>query len=1440
MRNVTSQEIAQPVRGLPLEFISRSVLFLFAAVLGVVFAGGGVSVYGDGGISSIDAAGTGRTNIIASAAASADPTASAEPNTSDEFNTSGKSNISDEPSDVSLPPFNEQIARKAFAEAMRGQTLPRQQTFCLVKSNPEDIGRRFLALLPPDLSSATRYQVDETQKTLTITGPPQAIASAGELIPRMDANLQLDDGTIDYGLAAAPTENITHNTLVEEKPSEPYYDPNENRVVRTLSEPKNAILPPSNESLAMAVLGEDSSAVPSGFDADQTPDVALYACPPMSIAVAVARLKQVFGQLPEVTITSDPQAGKIIVYTTRQRHAEIKSFLDNLGIKPFDQQNSPLQMPAVSTAGQGAIVPGQSQGAISSAAALSAQTSAARSTVTSAATSAATPAARSIGPTRQHTAVYKNIAAVETELTELLRDRVQKISPADPNDPTLSAAERENSTWRFTRRLKDNASAANEPAPSCDLAFDRRQQTVSISGDARLVDQMMKLVESIDNSGRAGASRPRYIFLKNVDPAKVQEIFDLQQRAAPPAAAGMNSGSIRPVNWQDDGLGGLEAGIPSPSVSSGTESGSSQIDLVPDFVPMVLPDLDMVILDAPEAEAKRIIEMIDKIEALAAEAEPQTEIYYLKHVNSVMLSGVLARLYDEMFATKQGRVLVYALQFPNAVLLVGWGEAPKAMKALIETFDQPIQDNGSLIQVVKLQYASAQEVARMLTDYFAVPTPETGGMAPRIRVIPDPRTNSLVIHAAANDFEEVKKLLTELDVNHSNTKLQVKAFRLRHSLAEDIRKSISQAILPAMEGTLPSSEAKYPILQIMTVDAESRKLIESGIMRDVQLSSDIQNNQLIVTAPTDCMDLIGTLIEMLDTSPASGQIKMFPLRYADATQVMKTLQQLLPSGGGQMPSIPNAEGEQSFVPVRFAIDPRTNCLLIAASPLDLKIIDSLIIAMDRKDTSERQEKVIQLRNVNASAIAEAVNRYLTEKQRLELSSGSVSDYQLFDSQVIVVPEGNTNSIIISATPKFLDEITTLIKSFDDEPAEVDIQVLIAEIILTDDEEFGFEAGLQDQIAFDRSLVTSVTNGVDSATGNPGFDIIGNNDQGNNFISAADPKTLAGTAVSSLGMGRNSSDLGYGGLVLSASSNSIQLLLRALREKNRIQILSRPQIQAMDNQQAFILIGQRVPRISGATTSSYSVTSNVTEANVGLILLVTPRISEDGRVIMEIGAEKSSLGSDSDAIPVYTSGNQVIKSPTIDTTQVMTAVSAVDGETVMLGGLISSSKTKISRGVPLLSDIPVVGWLFRFDKAAEERRELIIVMTPRVIRDRCDSERIKRIEASKMSWCLADAMAINGSMGLYDPLARQPQPSQMPVRNLQFLEMDKLEEIPPSARYPYNPSNDYPVTDQSGSAPVIKNPGAVMPPAEELPSSITRARRTGGVESYSSVSPEEDK
>ncbi|MBR2694484.1 MAG: hypothetical protein IKE69_09755 [Thermoguttaceae bacterium] len=1207
------------------------------------------------------------------------------------------------------------------------------------ESVPSRLAERFMALIPPADRASVDWRADDQERTLTVTAPPQIIATADQLIPRMDANVQLSGDGVEFGVA----EPVRPDAVEETEPAPSagaYYDPNENRMVETRWENRDAIFPVTEEEMGTRVFGGDD-ARGAKETSPQTADVTVYSCPREKIGLVAAGLKAQYKDSPAVMITSDADDEIILVYAPQALQGRIRQELASVNIAPAAPER---RGPA-----QSVSAPNREPAPVESGAAFR------------------------IG----YSPVYKSLDALESQLTSLFNDRMTRIFPA-PGQGNLTPAERERRVWRFVKKAKSSGA----PAPSCELHFEPSMQTILMVGSRSLCEQMRTLIETMDREGHSSQT-PYYIQIRNADSEKIESIFRMQNdairgqsgsapvsQAAPKGeistaeytASDSDRAPIRPTAAQDDsGDGGASAG---------------DLNMVSDFVPTVLPDLDIVIVDAPPAEAKRITDMIAKIEELAANANPSIEMYQLKHVNSLTLGGVLQRLYSEMFLTKQGRVLAYPMQSPNAILLVGWGKALESMKDLIRTFDQPVESEGSDLHVVFLKHQAARSMAALLTESFPPAASATGGMAPRIRVVADEPTNSLVIQASANDFEEIQRILMEIDVNRSNVKLEVRTFTLKNTLAEDLRQTIAAAIMPAAAGAAARG-SMYPILEILSVDAESKKLISSGIMKDVQINANPYKQQLIVTAPADCMELIATLIDELDVPAQTGQLKIFEIRNGDATQMQKTLSSILATNPGGMPSIPNSKGEVSFVPVRFTVDTRTNSILAAGSPGDLRLIDAMITALDRRDTDEqRQLEVIQLRTVRAASVANAINQYLNEKRSLELTSDTISDHQLFESQVIVIPEANTNSIILSATSKYLDDIRAMIEKLDNEPQQVVIQVLIAEVTLSDQEQFGIQAGLQDKVAFDRSIVTNVTNSS-STIGNPGYDFITNNTQGNAYNSATDPEYLAGQILSNFGMGRSDSDLGYGGLVLSASSRSVQVILRALRDKNRLQVLSRPQIQAMDNQQAFILVGQRVPRVSGASTTTYGVTSNVVDANVGLILLVTPRISKDGRVIMEIGAEKSSLGSASDAIPVFSSEGQVITSPTIETTQLMTAVSAQDGETVMLGGMISSTKEKISRGVPYISDIPVLGWLFRYDSDTETRKELLIVMTPRVVANSEDAEAIKRAEARKMSWCLADAMAIHGDMGLNDPL--NTRGTSRDTELLPFREMDEMEELPPS-------------------------------------------------------------
>jgi Flp pilus assembly secretin CpaC len=228
-------------------------------------------------------------------------------------------------------------------------------------------------------------------------------------------------------------------------------------------------------------------------------------------------------------------------------------------------------------------------------------------------------------------------------------------------------------------------------------------------------------------------------------------------------------------------------------------------------------------------------------------------------------------------------------------------------------------------------------------------------------------------------------------------------------------------------------------------------------------------------------------------------------------------------------------------------------------------------------------------------------------------------------------------------------------------------------------------------------------------------------------------------------------LGFSGFLFSAQSNGVAVLLRALQEKRRLEVISRPQIMALDAQPSGLQVGQNVPTITASNITEFGQVNTISYQPVGLLLNLTPLISlAENKVVIQISATKSEVGPEAEGIPISISTTgQILRAPRIEQTQALTTVSAVDGQTIVLGGLLATRKLDVHRRVPLIADIPLIGDLFRFDSVGEERRELLIILTPRIVRNPREAERIKQIESSRMSWILDDVVALNGSSGLRD-------------------------------------------------------------------------------------------
>ncbi|MBR4751918.1 MAG: hypothetical protein IK077_09170 [Thermoguttaceae bacterium] len=1314
------------------------------------------------------------------------------------------------------------VYSQAFGEVRNERCV--QKTFVTpVDKDAALVGTFLFRLLPEKLRDQTSWRYSEKNNTVTVYGPEKAIELCEELLnnfsePLFDAFLASGgSGNIEEnaGLATNATNSLKQGAT-KAAPKKDYYDPDRNEIVKVAYEAEGAVVPDRQEyavafgagddeqsnaprrdlQSAATIWGQSEALQQISNNDDSILDVVAYRCLPGKAESVGLLFHQRFADNPSIMYSVDPARGTIIVNTNRKYQREVGAFLASLQTYP-DVQRANEPDARVST---GAVSPIDGYNSeIAAPGKIAPQAFAASQS--SAVAGLFADRIQGEEPQNLYLPKHRMVEELQDALLQLFGDRLQRRN-SNPNDPY---SKRQIVTYRFVKRQRPEDSDFH----ACEVSIDALHNQVTLQGDPVLCSQMLVLLRAMDQPPLRNGNVRKFIPIRNGDSYKLRQIFEYgQQKNARTLPSSQSTRTayrggdeslrqtsvVRQVSYQEDeGLGAIS--------DDETYQGArlpAGIGIVQDVNPTVLQDLDVVIIDnATDAEFERIKQMIEQIEELAKIAEIQTEIYNLEHVDCAMLHGVLTTLYAEMFTTKQGRVVFYALQNPNAILVAGWGQAFNDMKDLIELFDKPISEGSSTFRVVRLKYASADEIAALLTETFVTPqTTGTGGLAPRIRAFADVRTNSLIVQAAPNDWNEIQNLLLELDVNKATTKLSQRVFPLKNSLAENMRTTIMNAILPAKQGTLDTSAAKFPVLELLSVDDSGKKLVESGIMMDVDVSADVYHNQLIVTAPEDCMEFMAQLIQLLDVAPKKAQIRFFQVRHGDASQIMKTLQSLLASADDNLttPTIPQAEGEETFVPVRFGLDTRTNVIIAAAAPRELAIIDALIVALDVKDsgTDDREEVVVQLRNIQALVVAQAIDDYLTQKQTLETASEVLSNYQLYESQVIVIPESISNSIIVSAAPDEMEKILDMIETFDKDPPQVVIQVLIAEVTLSNQEEFGIEAGLQDSVSFDRSVIT--TNGP-NVTGNPGFNITGTPGQ-NMSTDVSNPKDIAGQVLNNFGMGTSNSSLGYGGFVISANSRSIDVTLRALREKNRLQVLSRPQVTAMDNQQAFILVGQRVPRINGTTTTNYGVQMNTTDTPVGLILLVTPRVTQDGKVVMEIGAEKSSLGNDSDATPIYSQDGEVIKSKSIDTIQAMTAISARDGETVMLGGLLTSAKEKISRGVPYLSDVPILGWLFRYDQEIETRKELLIVMTPRIMRNSADYAETMRKEFIKTTINLDDAMAINGNMGLYDPRTDRGDCDKKTERLIdKVVHMDKMDDL--DTLPGYRPENDYDSRPEGG-------------------------------------------
>ncbi|MDP1644140.1 MAG: type II secretion system secretin GspD [Thiobacillus sp.] len=277
--------------------------------------------------------------------------------------------------------------------------------------------------------------------------------------------------------------------------------------------------------------------------------------------------------------------------------------------------------------------------------------------------------------------------------------------------------------------------------------------------------------------------------------------------------------------------------------------------------------------------------------------------------------------------------------------------------------------------------------------------------------------------------------------------------------------------------------------------------------------------------------------------------------------------------------------------------------------------------------------------------------------------------------VRVIPDKDNNALLILASPADYESIESAIRKLDIAVRQVLVEVTIAEVTLKDELKYGLEWYFSNGARINGKLDTGA-GGIAALV--PGFSY--------SWVSKA---------------------------------GDISAVLNALATDSRLKIVSSPHITVSDNQTAKIQVGDRVPTISQtqsvpSSTTATGIISSVQYTETGVMLSVTPRVNAGGQVTMEINQEVSN------ATATTTSG---IDSPTIQKRTAESTVTVKSGETIILAGLIKEEKTKSTEGLPLLAKIPLIGGLFGTQSWGDNRTELIILITPRVLADTPDAAAI---------------------------------------------------------------------------------------------------------------------
>lgn len=495
----------------------------------------------------------------------------------------------------------------------------------------------------------------------------------------------------------------------------------------------------------------------------------------------------------------------------------------------------------------------------------------------------------------------------------------------------------------------------------------------------------------------------------------------------------------------------------------------------------------------------------------------------------------------------------------------------------------------------------------------------------------------------------------------------------------------------AKQGPLPLAGKKdrYPddelITKIIRLDhvpaSQLVPILRPLVPQQGHLAAYNPTNTLIITDHAGNIERLVKIISGVDR-PDSDELEIIPLKHASASELVRILNSLNTGG----------TAKDASKKVKLAADDRTNSILVTGDRASRLKIRATISYLDTPlEDGGGNTHVIYLKYAKAENLVKILTGLKEQGAKTGITKGKaaptkVTAGSVISQNAIIQGDEETNALIITADTNTVKNLRAVVRQLDIRRAQVLIEAIIAEITLNNTKALG---------------VGLVADGSGAA-----------NPVGISNFSGIDDVLLSiigGTALTSVPPGLS---FGIGGE--SSSGARYGLLLTALQNDTNSNILSTPNITTLDNEEAELIVGQNIPFVTGSFTGTGSNNPSnpfqtIERQDVGLTLKVTPQINEGDTVKMVIEQETSSVIPGTEEIGIATRKRSIKTSVLVD-----------DGGILVLGGLIQEEVSDSQSKVPILGDIPVIGFMFRQQNTTKTKANLMVFLRPSILRNNKDA------------------------------------------------------------------------------------------------------------------------